>query len=62
MPTVQFSLAAFEVEENGGQATIQVTLSTPSSEPVMVDFRTGDGTAMAGEDYAMIATDTCFRC
>ena len=48
---VQFSTAAFSVNENQGTATITVTRSGDSSVPVSVNYATSDGTATAGSDY-----------
>ncbi|CAN5754676.1 hypothetical protein BH10CHL1_BH10CHL1_39540 [soil metagenome] len=52
LPTVQFSAATYSVNENGGTATITATLSSPSAQPVSVNFTTANGTATAGSDYA----------
>jgi hypothetical protein len=49
-PTVQFSNVSYTVNENE-TATVTVTLNVPSTTPVMVDFATQDGTAVAGVDY-----------
>jgi hypothetical protein len=49
--TVQFSASEYYVAEDGGTATILVTLSAPSSQTVTVDYSTSDGTATAPTDY-----------
>jgi hypothetical protein len=48
-----FSMEETEVAEGDERHTIEVpvTLSTPASSPVTVDFTTRDGTALAGIDY-----------
>src|SRR5262249_31951614 len=48
---LQFSAAAFSVNENGGTATITVTRTGGSNVPVSVNFATSNGTATAGSDY-----------
>jgi len=49
---VQFSLAAYSVNESDGTATIAVTRTRAiSRSAVTVDFATGDGTATADSDY-----------
>lgn len=50
-PVVQFSSAAYSVNEGDGTATITVTLSAPSGKPVTVDYATSDSTATDGLDY-----------
>ncbi|MFN8494903.1 MAG: Calx-beta domain-containing protein [Caldilineaceae bacterium] len=52
-PSVQFSTAAFAVNENvtSGKATITVTLSAPSAKQVSVSYATDNGTALAELDY-----------
>ena len=49
--TLQFSTAAFSVNENGGTATITVTRTGGSNVPVSVNYATSNGTATAGSDY-----------
>jgi len=51
MPTVQFSSAAYSVNENSGPAIITVTLSAASSFTITVNYATSNGTAIAGSDY-----------
>jgi hypothetical protein len=51
-PLVQFEAAALTVNEDSGEATVFVTLSKASGDPVSVDYATTDnGTATAGADY-----------
>ena len=50
-PTVQFESASFVASESAGQATITVTLSAPAGQTVTVDYTTGDGSAVEGDDY-----------
>ncbi|MCB0163799.1 MAG: right-handed parallel beta-helix repeat-containing protein [Anaerolineae bacterium] len=54
---VDFSQAAYSVDESAGTATITVTLSATSTQPVSVDYATADNTATAGSDYTAV-TDT----
>ena len=53
--TLQFSLASFTVNENGGSALITVTRSGGSSGAVGVIYATGNGTAIAGSDYTAVS-------
>jgi hypothetical protein len=55
MGTVQFSLASYSVNENGGTATITVTRTGGSDGAVSVDFATTDGTALQPGDYTTAA-------
>ncbi len=48
--TIQFSSAAYNVNENGGSATITVTRSDGSGA-ASVNYATSNGTATAGSDY-----------
>jgi len=51
-PFVQFDTAELTVNEDSGEATVFVTLSKTSGDPVSVDYATTDnGTATAGADY-----------
>ncbi|CAN5754779.1 hypothetical protein BH10CHL1_BH10CHL1_39550 [soil metagenome] len=50
-PSVQFSNATYSVNENGGTATVTVTLSTPSGLAATVNYATSGGTATVGNDY-----------
>jgi len=49
--TLQFSSATYNVNENGGQATITVTRASGASGAVSVHYATSDGTAVSGSDY-----------
>jgi hypothetical protein len=49
--SLQFSLAAYSVNENGGSATITVTRTGGSSGAVGVSYATNNGSASAGSDY-----------
>jgi len=48
---VFITLNSLSVEESAGQATFTVSISTPSDEPITVDYTTQDGSAVAGSDY-----------
>jgi hypothetical protein len=50
---VQFSDAAYDVNEGAGSATITVTLDTPSALTVNVDYAVTGGSATAGSDYIL---------
>ncbi|MCX6049045.1 MAG: PKD domain-containing protein [Chloroflexi bacterium] len=50
-PTVQFNSPTYRVAENGGTATITVTLNSASSLPITVTYATSNGDATAGSDY-----------
>ena len=56
-PTVRFGSATYDVNENAGPKTINVTLSAPSGKTVTVNYATSDGTATVGDDYTA-ASDT----
>ena len=49
--TLQFSSAAYAVNENGGSILINVTRTGGDFGEVTVDYTTSDGTATAGSDY-----------
>ena len=46
------SIADASGPESAGSLVFDVSLSAPSGLPIMADYATADGTAMAGEDYA----------
>ena len=46
------SIADASGPESAGSLVFDVTLSAPSGLPIMADYATADGTAVAGEDYA----------
>ncbi len=48
---VGFDSWSYSVDEDGGSATITVTLNGAASETVSVDYTTADNTAIAGSDY-----------
>src|SRR5262249_1562975 len=48
---MQFSNAAYSVNENGGSASITVTRTSGSNGSVSVGYATSNGTATAGSDY-----------
>lgn len=50
-PTISLTLAAQSVPEDGGWATMNVTLSSTSSLPITVDFSTFDISAVSPDDY-----------
>jgi hypothetical protein len=50
-----FSAPTYSAKENGGSATIAVTLSGVNTVPVTVGFATSDGTARAGSDYTAVS-------
>jgi uncharacterized delta-60 repeat protein len=58
---VQFSAAAYSVHKNGGSATITVTRTGDSNQPVTVRYATGDGTATAGTHYSAVAGTLTFN-
>lgn len=49
--TLQFSLSAYSVTENGGTATITVTRTGGTEGAAAVDFATSDGSATRPADY-----------
>ncbi len=57
-PVINFSSATYNVIENAGQATINVTISNGSETPVTVQYATANGTAVAGSDYVAIPPTT----
>lgn len=48
---IQFSSAAYEVDERAGRAVITVNLSVPTTDAVTVHYASSDGSAIAGSDY-----------
>ena len=50
--TVQFSAPTYNVTESAGSITVTVTREGGTAGDIAVDFRTLNGTAIAGEDYA----------
>jgi len=49
--TIQFSAAAYSVNESAGSATITATLTGATTVTATVSYATSDGTALAGSDY-----------
>src|SRR6185295_313311 len=54
------TVGSLTVAENGGSATVPVTLSAPSGLEVRVDYATVDGTAKAGSDYTAASATLVF--
>ena len=48
---LQFSAAAYNVDENAGSITVTVTRTEGSAGDVSIDYATADGIATAGMDY-----------
>jgi hypothetical protein len=61
LPTIQFSSGTYSVDEDGGTATITVTLSSVYPEPVSVEYATSNGTAVAGSDYSEASGSLTFN-
>jgi hypothetical protein len=59
-PTVDFSNAAYTVNEDADSAPITVTLGAASGLTVTVEYSTTNGTATAGEDYTAISGTLTF--
>jgi Leucine-rich repeat (LRR) protein/pimeloyl-ACP methyl ester carboxylesterase len=49
--TVQFSSSNYSIGEDGGSASIQVSLGVSSDRTITVNYTTSNGTATAGSDY-----------
>ncbi len=60
-PTVQFSNAIYNVNENGNTATITVNLSQVATISTTVHYATGNGTATAGSDYTATSGNVTFE-
>lgn len=50
-PQLEFSTSTYTVNENGGVATIQVSLTPATGDIVTVNYATSNGTATADSDY-----------
>ena len=50
-PAPSASVSAVSVPENGGSATVTVSLSAPSAQPVTIQYTTSNGTATSPADY-----------
>ena len=59
-PTIDFSSAAYSVNEGAGTATITVTLSATPSLTVNVNYAASDITAIAGSDYTAVTGTLTF--
>lgn len=58
--TLQFSAATFRQSESNTSAIIEVTRSGGTTGAVSVNFRTSNGSAIAGTDYATLDTTVFF--
>ena len=58
--TVQFLSPSFSVKENGGTATITAIRVGGSSDTIAVNFSTGNGNAVAGNDYVPVSGTLVF--
>jgi hypothetical protein len=54
-PTPAFLVSDGTASEGAGTVQLNMTLSSPSNDPVRVDVVTSDGTATAGSDYVAIS-------
>ena len=59
--TFQFSSSSYQVNENGGYATISVTRTGSTAGQAQVACATMDGTAFAGTNYVAITTNLTFN-
>ena len=57
-PSPVINAVAGAAIEDAGSLEFMVTLTTPSTQPVTVDYSTADGTALAGLDYVAVASQT----
>ena len=60
MGSLQFSLSEYQLNEDGGTATIAVSRSGGSSGAVGVSYASSDSTATAGEDYTAASGSLSF--
>ncbi|MCG7901572.1 MAG: hypothetical protein JAY60_04040 [Candidatus Thiodiazotropha weberae] len=60
MGSLQFSLSEYQLNEDGGTATIAVSRSGGSSGSVGVSYASSDSTATAGEDYTAASGSVSF--
>ena len=58
--TLQLSSATYNVNENGGSATITITRTAGSAGAVGAHFATSNGTATAGSDYTAVTQTVSF--
>ncbi|MCA8938839.1 MAG: VCBS repeat-containing protein, partial [Planctomycetes bacterium] len=61
MPTVAFAQATTDVNEDVGNAAIQVSLSNPYQQVVSVAYASGGGSATAGVDYTAVNGTLTFQ-
>ncbi len=59
-PRVKFERADYRYDESAGTVEIGVILQPSSELPVTVDYTTGDGAAIAGEDYEAVSGTLTF--
>jgi hypothetical protein len=57
---LQFSAPTYNVNENGGTATVTVTRAGGSTGSVSVNYATSNGTAAAGSDYTAVSGTLTF--
>ncbi len=50
-PTLEFTLGTYQINEDGGTATIEVRRTGSITEEVNVSYLTSNGTAKSGQDY-----------
>jgi hypothetical protein len=60
-PAVEFSAPTFSANDGDGTATILVSLSGPSTQPITVNYATSNGTATAGVDYTAVNDTLTFN-
>jgi Tol biopolymer transport system component/sugar lactone lactonase YvrE len=60
LQAIQFSAAAYEVDERAGRAVITVNLSVPTTDAVTVHYASSDGSAIAGSDYLAMSGTLLF--
>jgi hypothetical protein len=58
--SAQFSAASYNVLEDAGNAVITVTRAGGSKGQLSVDYRTADGSAIAGSDYTTVSGTLVF--
>lgn len=58
--SVQFNPSSVTVNEDAGQATLNVSLSKAAPFTVTVDYASSDGTAVAGSDYTAVNNTLTF--
>ncbi|NJP07483.1 MAG: tandem-95 repeat protein, partial [Chloroflexaceae bacterium] len=58
---VQLSDTSYTVSESSRSATIMVVLAEPAQQQISVDYRTSDGSAIAGSDYTETSGTLIFQ-